>query len=182
MCTDCQKPFLDKQSYHALLTYVSEQGYARSDFCAECWPKHQDEASPTSTWQAVFHVPPPPPQEALRKETAEGMLRRLIEDEEDPKINVIYILAVMLERKRILVERDIQTREDGTTIRVYEHRESGETFLIPEPHLRLDELEHVQTEVVEMLGGGPKRVSSGEEGEASQEAPPATEEAPGEDD
>ena len=93
-----------------------------------------------------------------------------MEDEDDTRINVIYILAVMLERKRILVERDIQTKDDGTTIRVYEHRQSGETFLIPEPYLRLDQLEHVQTEVVEMLGGTPKKQEA-----APQEAAEDTE-------
>lgn len=79
-----------------------------------------------------------------------------MQDEDNTKINAIYILAVMLERKRILVERDVQTKDDGGTIRVYEHRQSGETFLIPEPHLHLDELEHVQEEVVILLGGKPR--------------------------
>jgi hypothetical protein len=160
-CTDCEQPFTDKQPYHSLLTFASAEGYHRADLCDKCLAAHQEESGPVSSWQGMFRLPPPPPEEALKKETAETMLRRLMEDEDDTRINVIYILAVMLERKRILVERDIQTKDDGTTIRVYEHRQSGETFLIPEPYLRLDQLEHVQTEVVEMLGGSrPKKKQS----------------------
>lgn len=175
-CSDCQKPFVDKQSYHALLAFVQDEGYARSDFCAECWPKHEGKASPTSTWQGTFRMPPPPPEEALKKETAEGMLRRLMADEDETKINPIYILAVMLERKRVLIERDVQKREDGTTIRVYEHRQSGETFLIPEPHLRLDELEHVQEEVVQLLGGKPKKApDAAEQGDSTEKPEEAAE-------
>jgi len=92
------------------------------------------------------------PEEALKKETAESLLRRLIEDDDESKTNVIYILGVMLERKRMLVERDIQGRDDGSLIRVYEHRQTGETFLIRDPQLAFDALEAVQTEVVAMLG------------------------------
>jgi len=168
----CQKPFVDKQAYHSLLTFVTEEGYTRADFCEACWPEHSTKADPTSTWQGTFRVPPPPPEEALKKETAEGMLRRLMSEEDESKINVIYILAVMLERKRVLVERDVKTREDEMTIRVYEHRESGETFLVPEPHLRLDELEHVQEEVVTMLGGTPPRKAGSEGKQEGAEEPP----------
>ena len=182
-CTDCQKPFTDRQPYHALLAFIQDQGYTRSDFCVECWPKHQGDVSPTSTWQGVFRMPPPPPEEALKKETAEGMLRRLMADEDDTKINPIYILAVMLERKRVLIERDIQKREDGTTIRVYEHRLSGETFLIPEPHLRLDELEHVQEEVVLLLGGGPRKTPAvGAQNDSAEKAEEAQTPAAGDND
>jgi len=64
----------------------------------------------------------------------------------------MYILAIMLERKRILAEKDIQKREDGTKVIVYEHKKTGEVFLIPDPGLQLDQLEHVQIEVVDLLG------------------------------
>lgn len=145
-----------------MLLSSSEEGYRRADYCEKCWQAHQDSSSPASSWKGTFRLPPPPPEEALKKETAEHLLRRLMQDEDNTRINVIYILAVMLERKRILIERDIQHKEDGTTIRVYEHRSTGETFLIPEPYLHLDQLEAVQAEVVEMLGGKPKN-STGEE-------------------
>ena len=48
--------------------------------------------------------PPPEPEEALKKETAESLLRRIMTKEDETKINLVYILAVMLERKRILVD------------------------------------------------------------------------------
>ena len=75
----------------------------------------------------------------------------------------------MLERKRILAERDIQTNENGTMVRVYEHRKTGETFLIPDPRLQLSQLEKVQEEVISMLGGPPKKA----EASPAAGAPPA---------
>jgi len=49
----------------------------------------------------------------------------------------------------------VQTREDGVKIRVYEHKQTNETFIIPDPELKLAELTHVQEEVVLLLGGSP---------------------------
>jgi len=62
-----------------------------------------------------------------------------------------FILAVMLERKKILKHRDTVREESGAELLVYEHAGSGESFTIPDPHLRLDQLEQVQAEVSELL-------------------------------
>ena len=114
-------------------------------------------------------MPPPPPEEALKKETAESLLRQLIEKEDPAHANTIYILAVMLERRRILVERDVQIREDGSKLRVYEHKKTGEMFLILDPELKLAELELVQEEVVIMLGGKPPAKPGTEPDESDEE-------------
>jgi hypothetical protein len=58
----------------------------------------------------------------------------------------------MLERKRVLVERDVTLRPDGMKLRIYEHRKTGEMFTIPDPDLRLDEVAAVQEEVNQLLG------------------------------
>ena len=97
----------------------------------------------------------------LRKSVEKNFLKNkefhdFISKNVEPNRNVIYILAVLLERKRILTERDVQTRDDDIVTRVYEHRQTGEVFLIPDPRLHLDQLEEVQKEVVLMLGGKVK--------------------------
>ncbi|MDD4870342.1 MAG: hypothetical protein PHR77_07260 [Kiritimatiellae bacterium] len=161
-CHECKMAFQDKQQYFSALVFGNE-GYVREDYCGRCWMGgKKDVTSPYSQWQGVFRPPPPPPEEALKKETAETLLRRLIQDGDASKKNVMYILAVMLERKRILAERDIQKHDDGAKVIVYEHKKTGETFLVPDPGLHLDQLEHVQKEVVEMLGGpkSPQAVSA----------------------
>jgi len=152
-CAACQTPFADGQSYQSALVFGPE-GYVRADYCDACWRQNDKARSPYSTWRGVFHLPPPAAVEPLKKETAETLLRKLMESEDRSKINVIYILAVMLERKRILAERDIQNNDDGRMVRVYEHRQTGETFLVVDPRLRLDQIETVQQEVIAMLGGG----------------------------
>jgi hypothetical protein len=151
-CEACSAPFQDNQSYFSCLRFT-EAGYLRGDFCAGCWDAKAPEEKAFSNWQGTFHVPPPKPDEPLKKETAETLLRRLVEDADPTQTSVIFILAVMLERKKLLEEKDARLVE-GITVRVYEHRKTGETFVVNDPGLRLDQLEKVQQDVVTMLEGG----------------------------
>jgi hypothetical protein len=149
-CAGTGEPFADRQLIHSCL-YFSEAGYTRKDFSEAGWNAAAREGA-VSVWQSEYHAPPPPTPEVLRKETAETLLRQLIAKEDFSRKNVIYILAVMLERKRILGERDVQVREDGSKIRIYEHKKTGEVFTIPDPDLKLKELATVEQEVAELLG------------------------------
>jgi hypothetical protein len=168
-CRACENAFEDGQVCHSALEFL-EQGYTRTDYCAACWQEHQASCAPYSTWQGVFRLPPAAPEGPLKKETAETLLRKLMEEEDERHRNVVYILAVMLERKRELVERDVHTLEDGTTIRVYEHRRTGETFVVPDPGLKLDKLEQVQRQVLAMLDPKPERAAEEPEPEETPAA------------
>ena len=150
-CKGCQKPFADLEPFFSRLSF-EEADYVRSDYCDACWKLPASREHAQSTWKSVFKVPPPPAPEPLKKETAEALLRELMAGNDPSRRNAIYILAVMLERRRVLAERDVQVREDGVKIRVYEHRGTGESFTVPDPGLKLTELEHVQREVLELLG------------------------------
>ena len=168
-CVTCETPFQDGQEVFSALV-LREAHYRRDDFCATCWGQKEPAGSAYSTWQGLFRLPPPAPESALNKETAESILRRLMEEKDESKKSVIYILAVMLERKRILVEREVRRQADGPLIRVYEHRQTGESFLVPEPGLRLDQLEQVQQDVMAMLGGDPQKQTQGHTQEHAEDA------------
>ena len=149
-CADCETPFEDGQVCHSVLRF-DDEGYSRDDCCEACWTRDRARDGVVSTWRGVFHRPPPPAPDPVNRATAEGLLRKLMEDRAETHANVIYILAVMLERKRMLVERASTTHPDGTLVRFYEHRRSGEAFSIRDPRLSLDELEPIQQEVITML-------------------------------
>ena len=148
-CDGCGVEFQHKQALYSRLVF-EEGEYLRKDFCEKCW---KAEGHGLSKWKTVFIVPPPPAAEAVKKENAESLLRKLMAKENEEDLNAIFILTVMLERKKILVERDVQQAEDGRKLRIYEHKKTGETILVIDPELKLDELEHVQDEVVVLLGG-----------------------------
>ena len=151
-CNGCQKPFADKEDYHTALSLTPE-GYRRRDLCTACWGG-AERASAVSYWTGTFQVPLPPKPETLKKEDAESLLRKFIDSKDPGHANARYILAIMLERKRTLKHRDT-TEQDGQKILIYEHARTGETFLVPDPRLRLDQLEAVQTEVSALLAPPP---------------------------
>ena len=72
----------------------------------------------------------------------------------DPKYAAAsYILAVMLERKRLLKIKE-QFRREGRRIFVYEQPGTGDIFTIPDPDLQLNQLEDVQRDVADLLEHG----------------------------
>lgn len=151
-CDGCEDEFKDRQVLCSRL-FFDEGEYIRQDFCEKC---SKEESPALSTWQTVFIVPPPPAEEAVKKENAESLLRKLLAKENEEDLNAIFILMVMLERKKIFVERDIQKGEDGRKLRIYEHKKTGESFVVTDPELKLDQLGDVQEEVVVLLGGKPR--------------------------
>jgi hypothetical protein len=148
-CTNCQQAFADKQNYHTLLAF-STDGYLRRDLCAACFLQANRDGV-FSYWQGEYKLPPPPPAEAIQKDTAESLLRKLVESTDPTHAGARYILAVMLERKRLLKHRDTVTDDAGNEVLVYEHTQTGESFTVPDPHLRLDQLEEVQKQVADIL-------------------------------
>ena len=155
-CETCGQPFADKQAYHTLL-FDEKQGLRRSDVCEACWQKQYagNQASQTgfiSHWQGIFVVPPPV-VEAIQKETAETLLRKLIEQNDPRYAPAAFILAVMLERKRLLKVKEHIQRE-GKRVFVYEHPKTGDIFTIVDPDLHLNQLQAVQHDVAQLLEHG----------------------------
>jgi hypothetical protein len=154
-CEVCGRQFADKESYHTLLVDEKSE-FRRSDVCATCWPAKFADAQSLpgliSHWQGVYEAPPPV-TEAIQKETAETLLRKLIEQNDPAHAPAGYILAVMLERKRILKVKE-QIMRDGQRIFIYEHPKTGDVFTIADPDLHLDQLEVVQRDVAALLEHG----------------------------
>ncbi len=155
-CTACSRTFADKETYHTLL-FDEKAGFRRSDICGACWQKQYSEGSRerkgfVSYWQGVYAAPPPP-ADAIQRETAESLLRKLIELNDPHYIPAGYILAVMLERKRLLKVKEQVVRE-GQRVFIYEQPATGDAFTIIDPALKLDQLEHVQRDVAALLEHG----------------------------
>ena len=104
-CQACEKPFANKQAYHTLLAFDRHE-LARQDVCEACWKAQfaegaKDRRGFISHWVGEYQAPPPAPPEPIQKETAETLLRKLME-KNDPEFRAAtFILAVMLERKKI---------------------------------------------------------------------------------
>lgn len=156
-CEACGTPFTDKQHYHTLL-FDEKSAFRRSDICIPCWDQQysqgaQDRKGFVSHWQGIYEAPPPPSAEPIQKENAEGLLRKLIELNDPRYIPAGYILAVMLERKRLLKVKEEMVR-DGKRVFLYEQPKTGDVFTIIDPDLHFNQLEAVQHDVANLLEHG----------------------------
>ena len=149
-CKASSRKFLDQEPFFSRLILTAE-GYAREDYAADAWTDELKTGA-ISSWKSVFRAPPPPKSDPVKKEDIETTLRDLMAKGDPASLNAIFVLAVLLERKRVLAEKDVQIQPDGRKLRVYEHKLTGEAFVVTDPELQLSQLEAVQDEVVAILG------------------------------
>ena len=159
-CEVSGQPFADGEAFFTLLYRDKKQDTLhRRDVSEAGWRALQAEReneAPFCFWRSRFTAPPPPAPEALPKANAEGLLRRFLGENRPEHRRAVYILALMLERKRLLRPTETRTDErDGGKLLFYEHARTGETFVVADPGLRLDQMAEVQREVGMLLKGSP---------------------------
>jgi hypothetical protein len=148
-CAVTGRPFASGENFYTLL-FRDREGFRRQDLSEEAWQQRNDNLQPFSFWRSRFEPPPPVPPEPLAKENAEELFRRLVAAGDHANANACYVLAAMLERKRILKQIETENRDRGRVL-IYEHAKTGDVYVVPDPQLRLDELEGVQAEVTQLL-------------------------------
>jgi len=155
-CHTCDQSFADGASYYTVLAYENSE-YLRHDICEACWNGESegvtDRKGFISHWQGTYKAPPPAPPDAIQKDNAEGLLRKLVKTGDERWREASYILAVMLERKRVLKVKE-QIHEKNGRAFVYELPHTGDIFTISDPDLKMEELEQVQIEVAALLEHG----------------------------
>ena len=175
VCSQTGNPFSEGDFFYTLL-FDENLTLRREDLCIEAFKNRPSDApKPVSFWRSKYELPPAKPPEALGKQTAEDLLRRYLADNSPLHTNACYILALMLERKRIL--KEVETREaDGKLLRIYERAKTGEVFIIVDPRLRLEQVAEIQSEVAILLGAPCPPASPEPSSDASteQESAPTT--------
>lgn len=148
-CARTGRPFEPGEQFYTLL-FREGENFRREDLSEEAWTQRNENIQPFSFWKTRYEPPPAAPPEVLGKENAEELLQRLLLQNDPANANACYVLALMLERKRVL--KPIKGEEsDGRPVLIYEHAKTGDVFIVPEVRLRLDELEQVQGEVAQQL-------------------------------
>lgn len=155
-CASTGQPFTEGEPFYTLLFYENGE-FRREDLCEEAFKARNADIAPFSCWRGKYVPPPPPEAEPVSKQTAEDLLRQYMEESSPEHANARYILALMLERKRILKEVETKRGADGSLTRIYEHPKSGEVFIIPDPQLKLAQVAELQAQVADLLGGAPMK-------------------------
>lgn len=172
-CAVSRRPFAPGEKIvTALFPDPETSGYLRRDYSLAAWQaRAEDEEAPFSSWRATYAPPAGDKPAAQEKENPEEILRRLVEEDADHTENTRYILAVMLERRKILVETDAQRTPTGI-LRIYENRKSGEVYIVKDPNVPLSEVDALQQEVVAFLESQTQPAPSPEAPEAPEASGP----------
>ena len=169
-CFVTGEKFTDEQAIVAAIFPDPEDvdRFVRRDYSEAAWDERGEDEAPFSSWHTHYEAPVKEEKpEVVEKESAEALLRRLVEEDESHTENARFILAVMLERKKQLKQIEVNNTPTSRLL-IYEHEKSGEVFIVKDPELKLDEVDQVQEEVSELLGGGKKPSESFSESESDR--------------
>lgn len=174
VCGACNSPFADKKPCVSVLRSAQDGGYERLDYCTACWRAQTPPEGLISVWEGTYEAPVKvEKEEIVKRESAESLFRRLVVLEDPAMQSIVYVLAVMLERGKRLVERGKRPHESGGILRIYEEKATGDSFVVLDPRLKLDQIAKVQEDVVALLSGThPTAPATGEPGESAPVADP----------
>ena len=169
-CAATDAAFSEGEYFYTLL-FHEKDGFRREDLCEEAFKARPESPAPFSFWRSKFEPPQAAQPEPVSKQNAEDLLRAYMIESGPDHANARYILALMLERKRILREVEVKRGDDGSLTRIYERARTGEVFIIPDPQLRLDQVEQLQMQVATLLGAPAPAAPAPVQAEAEVSSP-----------
>jgi len=152
-CSHTEEAFTEGQPFYTAIFWDEEEGeFRREDYCESAWNELEKGFKPFSFWRALYEPPTPDAnkQDVVDKEDAETALKRMIDENDPATENTRHLLALMLERKKILKQIDAQEK-DGRRLVIYCRRKTQEIYIVPDPGLGLDEIASLQAEVIDMI-------------------------------
>lgn len=169
-CSVSGQEFEDEQDFYTCIFDDPESdGFIRRDYSVEAWEEVRKtlQPPPFSFWKSTYKAPRKEKVEDVSEDALmERILREFVEEDDLKTEKARYILALMLERKKILLHTDTKQTDTGQWM-FYEHTASGDVFVIADPALQLSEVEDVQVEVIELLKNREAREA--EDSEAVEE-------------
>lgn len=150
-CTRCNKDFIDGENFFCRL-FLEESGPRREDFCKNCWDLKNDLDKGYSSWMGKYkEIPGEIEEEPIEDPILKHLLKKWINATERLHQCFCYVIALLLERNKTFSEKPSITDSDGKKRLVYEDRDTGETYLIEDPNLSLQELGGIEGQIQEML-------------------------------
>lgn len=152
-CSKCETEFKDAEQLRTVLYFNQDNSVERKDFCANCFSaelKTKDSIS----WKVTFKAKKKEGEVQDKKAIVEELFKEYLHSSEPVHSKYCYIMALMLERKKILVEKKdkkITSKSSGRRMFFYEHAKSGEVFIVHDPDIDLFEISSLQREITDIL-------------------------------
>ena len=147
-CCVTGKTLAEGEEYYSVLVEVDGQ-LVRRDYSIEAWT--EEPAGVFGVWKA--RVPPkdPPKKLVIDVDVMLDFFHRLDGSDDAPKLNMRYLLALLLMRKRVLKFDDVAREGDQSYLIVRRPREDA-TYRVLDPHLSEEELGELQAQMETVIG------------------------------
>ena len=138
--------------------------FARRDYCVACFEAHPPEGM-YYYWKLAAPDPSvkaSPKKQVLDVDSVLDFFRRLASDPDPTKRPLAFVLALMLDRKKVLKFTGEKRGSDGDSVLVFAMRRGGggETFELIPPGLDENELAAASAEINQLLGFAPPPVAA----------------------
>jgi len=150
-CGRCRRELAPGEAFVAAL-FDDGEAFRREDFCAACWEARAEEPGeprPFSTWQCRVPTPEAPRRRLVGDEVLIDFFERLDGQDEPGRVNLRFVLALMLMRKKVLTYDRADSDEDGREVWAMHYRTDETPVRVVNPHLDEQQI----ADVAGQLGG-----------------------------
>ena len=147
-CCVTGKTLEEGEAYYSVLVEAGVE-LVRQDYSIEAWG--EEPAGAIAVWKTRVPVKGEPKKLVIDVEMMLDFIKRLENADEPHKINMRYLLGLLLMRKRVLKFDEVE-REGDNDYLILTHRREDVTYRILDPHLSEQELEDLQAQMETVIG------------------------------
>ena len=157
VCKSCQKPFSPGENIVALVKMGNDE-LLREDYHLGCWVEPTDKSASTSRdLLGVWRTRIPMPQEKKKLLIDDDLLinffERLGGEEDECRIGLRYVLALILMRKKLLVYEGSTKGDDGRDLWKMRFKRSDQIHEVIDPNLDEDSIARVSSQLGQIMEG-----------------------------
>ncbi len=146
VCSQTGAPFIDGQVIKTAIFLTPQEGqYTRHDYSEEGWSQYTG-PEPYSTWSSTWEV-----SEKVRPES-EQLFLDLYHAESEGEEKLLYILALILEREKVLKEVKDPQKKDKKVL-CFRHLLTDERYEVAEVEIELEELVMIRSHLSSLMEG-----------------------------
>lgn len=154
VCMLGQEVFSPGMEYFSLLIENKAEGIERQDFCAVCWNKLSEETEKKTAKKHWKSKVPDKKQVIVplnRDEHILSLLKNSLEGTTQEDLEMSFVLALYLARKRFMVLRKEIKQENKTIMQFYEIPETEEMIPVQRIELSTLQIEQIQLQIAKNL-------------------------------
>lgn len=156
-CAGCQRRFAVGAPV-AVLLYEGTAGYERREYCEECRPA--PEPQPVASWKTRRPAPTAAKARPFDREAIHGIFERLEDAEEPQQVQLRFVLALLLWRKKVLrLERTLAV--NGREAWEFVAAQSGVSHRVVRPDMDETQLEALSAQLEQVLAGQSSGLPAG---------------------